>query len=96
MMRRVRMASLLVALLLASAAKVQAECAWVLWQLDQTPIEGRPDRIRHEWHPAGATLTEARCDEWLKRWDTENKVKDRIFRCLPDTVDPRGPKGGGR
>jgi hypothetical protein len=20
----------------------------------------------------------------------------RAFRCLPDTIDPRGPKGGGR
>ena len=82
-----------VLLLLASAGTASAECAWVLWQLDQTPIEGRSDRVRLDWHPAGATGTEATCDAWLKRSVAENTVKYRVFRCLPDTLDPRGSRG---
>jgi hypothetical protein len=88
-----RRASLVaVLLLLAWVGTALAECAWVLWQLDQTPIEGRADRVRYDWHPAGATGTEARCDAWLQQWTADDKTKNRIFRCLPDTVDPRGPK----
>jgi hypothetical protein len=33
--------------------------------------------------------------EFRTRFDVDGWLSVR-FRCLPDTVDPRGPKGGGR
>ena len=79
-------ASLLVARLLTSAGTASAEGAWVLWQPDQTPIEGRPDRMRHDWHPAGAAGTEARGDAWSKPWAAEDKTKNRVYASDKGTL----------
>ena len=98
-MRRLRRASLLLALsLLASAATAYAECAWVLWA----------SRVAQDWVIHGTYQSRGEC---LKRLEREfadhpltaserananvrlNVAGSIVYHCLPDTVDPRGPKG---
>ena|SRR6266446_2905180 len=103
MMRLARRASLLVALsLLASAATAYAECAWVLWdQINMqswTPSGGFPDEGQ-----CRARL-EKELDSSVSQYPGSRRVGDAAdletasgklfvkFICLPDTVDPRGPK----
>jgi hypothetical protein len=106
-MMRLRRASVIAALpLLAWAATASAECAWVLWA--QHPKQSRvwsPDTAyptytqctqRLDWmdrdyrkeKTMGTTRLEATklmawssTSEWAVSW-----------QCLPDSVDPRGPK----
>jgi hypothetical protein len=84
-------AALLVALLLASIGTASAECAWVLWERlspDQWAIvaaapDGREcERTRKE------TIAYIKAnDPWKRQF-----ALDVLYRCLPDTIDPRGPK----
>jgi hypothetical protein len=86
---------------LASTATASAECAWVLWREflnDQPQIVGawnqRVDceRRRPGEYPAKQDVPDS--GRFLKVGiDKDGKeVFMRAF-CLPDTVDPRGPKG---
>ena len=105
MTRLARRASLLVAFyLLTSAATAYAECAWVTWAHTLPGFTSTED-IREKWEPLGAIETRADCEaararlERFHRWEKETMrtpTTPRQFICLPDTVDPRGPKGGGR
>jgi hypothetical protein len=89
-----------VLLLLASVGTASAECAWVLWeQTSQTTWWGSQ---RVQWTSLGAVATIAECEQEQARHkrmnDTLSKVETKpaqyfSWRCLPDTVDPRGPKG---
>jgi hypothetical protein len=106
MMRLERRASLLVAFsLLTSAATAHAECAWVLWAAtggapiseEWSVVQGMAtaqqcdtslrSHLKHAATVATSTVT-------------DNVVTTKIagtiiiirFLCLPDTVDPRGPK----
>ena len=98
MMRAARRPSLLVALsLLASPATAYAECAWVLWaggvktsgEAVYVPIEGYPTKAGCEKGRSASAVDEV---EQLKR-DVAGAGMKLAFTCLPDTVDPRGPKG---
>jgi hypothetical protein len=86
MMRLARRATLLVAFfLLTSAATAHAECTWVLWS-----ASGNASL------PVGARDTKSRCEEAKnERPHAVGSAVERTvtFVCLPDTVDPRGPKG---
>jgi hypothetical protein len=87
MTRLGRRASLLVAFyLLTSAATAYAECAWVLWS-----ASGGASL------PVSAWDAKSRCEEAknerLRALSGTVERKDVSFVCLPDTIDPRGPKG---
>lgn len=82
-------------LLLASVSVVHAECAWVLWLGTGTTYT--------PFGAYGATTGEKECKEAANQL-MANMSKDAKqlseflksssrYLCLPDTVEPRGPKG---
>ncbi len=92
-MRLARRALLLLAFyLLTSAATASAECAWVLWIRD--PLG---------WSLISAVSTKEECNKAMERKSAQVRAGREALRlpstplpdyyCLPDTVDPRGPKG---
>jgi len=95
--------ALLLVLTLASSAS--AECAWVLWQNLETITQREGSRIQWErspFLPESAYSSRVECAKALgaiaENWSEDPKVGDsrNAYRCLPDTVDPRGPKGSER
>ena len=99
MMRLGRRAGLLVALsLLTSAATVHAECAWVLWTRTHEPgVRGWWNGPT--WKPHTAYTSKSECEDPLGiRPKASNDPlgirgsQDANVKCLPDTVDPRGPR----
>jgi hypothetical protein len=73
-----------------------AECAWVLWV---TGTDGSSTAAA-PWN-SYKSLQECKQDQQgpaMKKILSENERKGLHLLpvCLPDTVDPRGPKGSGR
>jgi hypothetical protein len=106
MMRVGRRAPLLVAFcLLASAATASAECAWVLWWHDIAPVEvwdisqAHPN-LKECTDDLVDTARSMKADGYRisglisgSRMITLEKGSRRGYAlCLPDTMDPRGPK----
>jgi len=96
MIQLTRRASVVIALcLLTSAATASAECAWVLWE--ERPIKSGQWRIA----TTSASIFEAKrsCDDTAATANSAEASRAQtseppsLFRCLPDTVDPREPKG---
>lgn len=103
MLRYLRKASAIAALsLLTSAATGYAEGAWVLWERWFNQETG------DSWTPVGSEVSEWACNrareseyaqavrKGVERNGRALKVNDKTFifyTCLPDTVDPRGPRG---
>src|SRR2546425_9243796 len=95
----IRTASLLLVAfyLLTSPATVHAECAWVLWT---TSYKMSGDKPVHELVlPSEAYATKVECERIVAQREStedERRKKDptvnRFYACLPDAVDPRGPK----
>lgn len=71
-------------LLLASVGTASAECAWVLW--------GQTRDNRYLPMGDGHTSLES-CQDRAVLLTKNDKKKTFVYSCLPDTVDPRGPKG---
>ena len=91
-----RVASLLIGLwLLAVATSASAEGAWVLWQQAMNPPPGV--EAWDIWKPFRSYSKEKPCQEDSVRMSQGGLEETRTYKftfiCLPDTVDPRGPKG---
>lgn len=76
-----------VASVLVFTMPAHAACAWVLWGQEH----GGP------WEVVEAFEKKAACDAGLskseERFSRMKKAKPVYFQCIPDTIDPRGPKG---
>ena len=76
-MRRHAWTMLIALALLTSARSASAECSWIMWWGDRIP-----------WQPVRAYATLKACEA-----DLPAGTSRTAWTCLPDTVDPRGPKG---
>ena len=87
MMRLARRATVLVAFyMLTSAASAYAECAWVLWKT-ATTASGGSVSVPHDSYNSLQECRAAIQAAGMKPTASLSAV------CLPDTVEPRGPKG---
>jgi hypothetical protein len=81
---------LAVVLLLASIGTASAECAWVMWgqQFTRTDViqvaEGGYNSREGCISAVQVRVADGGADELKKK-----RIR---FACLPDTIDPRGPK----
>jgi len=98
-LRRALLPTLAILLLFASSAA--AECAWVVWnQIMSTNPAAPPEGL---WQPSESFKTLDQCKTFAEKMNmrgptfSRDAAGDRYISsnvCLPDTVDPRGPKGG--
>jgi hypothetical protein len=103
MMRLQRASVIVTVVLLTCAATAYAECAWVLWlSHDSSPWgvfqafstrEGCIEAMSRQVAAGEKRNPRVTLDTIGGSFTTN--AKGRILRgqCLPDTVDPRGPKG---
>jgi hypothetical protein len=72
----------------ALAPLASAEYAWVLWGQTQDPW-GALEAVR-----LGGGLSQQACEQERSNREKEPPaLRMASYSCLPDTVDPRGPKG---
>jgi len=91
MMRLRRTSAIATLFLLAGTATASAECSWVLWFTSGKTTE--------QTSPTDAFVTQQECAAEMARVastvrDYKRKYPDGFayLRCLPESVDPRGPK----
>jgi hypothetical protein len=90
--------------LLSLATSASAECAWVVWSYTVTPTvslysleSAHTSKVECESNAIG--FGPVLKDDGYKVTASKEEVlgrkgdEQRRYFCLPDTVDPRGPKG---
>jgi hypothetical protein len=78
-------------LVLVGATPARSKGTWVLWS--QSTVDGRTDYARIDSFPKGVPARpQVICARWARTFSEKPEFKDKTFICLPDTVDPRGPK----
>ena len=80
---------------LTLAESAGAACAWVLWS---PVLDERGRALADRWSIVGAYESKQEC---VKVYEiaiagADKASPGRGMLCLPDTVDPRAPKGSGR
>ena len=80
--------------LLTYAASASAECAWVLWS---KVVDPKTRMGPGDLNPSAAFKTREACvqasgDMKAQLAQQGYSTDGLIVSCLPDTVDPRGPK----
>lgn len=88
------------------ASPVSAGCAWILWQFKQEGIVIGAGQWRYvgQWYePMGSFETISECKNKAKMFSDPNDITGKAlpngnllfidYICMPDTVDPRSPKG---
>jgi len=87
---------------LTLATSASAECAWILWKqtvdiaVAMAPPAERDVSKLLVWETRAAYEKKQACDDALateERRLREVGASSPKLVCLPDTVDPRGPKG---
>lgn len=89
---------------LALTTSAHAECAWVLWQEHRkvgTSWQERAFFFEQAYPTREACERRRGAAAAIAGNDNETKAAGRIrddglrrfYQCIPDTVDPRGPKG---
>jgi hypothetical protein len=96
--------SIVVSFMLAAPSHAEAECAWVLWTRVMVPSMTPGMVTADPWRPTHRLGTLQECTDLLLKMDYQfdtgggwmhtrgNRTWQAV--CVPDTVDPRGPKGG--
>ena len=88
--------------LLVFAASASAECAWVLWSLVVTRTFDKNNVLKttqERYTAIEGFHTKRQCVASNPNYDTPrsttttDEIETLYFRCFPDTMDPRGPKG---
>jgi len=95
-----RVASLSLLCLTAFPPTASAECAWVLWT-HVMAISGYVPPAPEEWGISDAFVSKKECEHSIPSVATNRmtlpsgRTMEVVAQgvCLPDTVDPRGPKG---
>ena len=85
------LAVVMLSCLLTVATSAAAECAWVLWGAER-PHEATSDA--RAWWVLAAYPTRQECEGRRGVLHRQRTTDRSSYECLPDTVDPRGPKGG--
>jgi hypothetical protein len=97
---RVRVLTLIMlAALTLAPIQAWAECAWVLWAGTSGAGPASEPYRSIVYFARGGHETRADCErdrqEQMKNLEQARAARG-VMLCLPDTIDPRAPKGSGR